>query len=70
MNRNRFSFYSAKGFQELKKLTPSTKRNEYEITEFFNSIERRTIAPVVEHWIDLTYQHDDKLVNEVISKSF
>lgn len=65
-----FSFYSAKGFQELIKLKPSIKRNEYEITEFFNSIDRRTIAPVVEHWIDLTYQNDDTLVNDVINKSF
>lgn len=64
-----FSFYSKKGFQELRKLKPSLARNEYEITEFFNSIERRTIMPVVEHWIDLTYQSDDSMVNDIISKA-
>jgi len=64
-----FAYFTNEGFSKLKDLEPSIKRKEYEITEFFNSIEKRTITPVVEHWIDLTYQSDDTTVSSVIEKS-
>ncbi|MCK9574619.1 MAG: NTP transferase domain-containing protein [Candidatus Pacearchaeota archaeon] len=64
-----FAYFTPDGFRKLNDLSPSVKRKEYEITEFFNSIEKRTITPVVEHWIDLTYQSDDTDVSSAIAKA-
>lgn len=64
-----FSYYTKKGFMNLNLLKPSLLRNEYEITEFFNSIEKRNITPVVKYWIDLTYKSDDKKILKFIKES-
>lgn len=63
-----FMYVRGSEFKKLLDLQPS-ERGEYEITEFFNSIKKTTITPVVEHWTDLTYKSDDEKILSAIRNS-
>lgn len=56
-----------KTLDNLKNLQPS-KRGEYEITDFFNSVEQRFAEPLKIKWTDITYYEDIPKVLEYIKQ--
>lgn len=63
-----FMWIAKNTLYRLHELKPSV-RNEYEITEFFNSLGNTFTVPIFEYWNDLTYPEDDTKMLEIIQKS-